>query len=142
MDEPRKLAGICRITMCWGDMDAYGHVNNTNYFRYMEQGRVELLDALGIVIRPGGLGPVIITTSCTFLVPMIYPGTVEVRTYVGSPGRSSFMTDVEMRLQGDATLYAAGNAKVVWMDTATGKSVPLPAEIRAWLEAPEIDACN
>ncbi|NCV77840.1 MAG: acyl-CoA thioesterase, partial [Burkholderiaceae bacterium] len=26
------------IPLRWGDMDAFGHVNNTLYFRYMEQG--------------------------------------------------------------------------------------------------------
>ncbi len=25
------------IPLRWGDMDAFGHVNNTLYFRYMEQ---------------------------------------------------------------------------------------------------------
>ena len=24
----------------WGDMDAFGHVNNTVYFRYFEQARI------------------------------------------------------------------------------------------------------
>ncbi len=24
----------CEIPVRWGDMDAYGHVNNTLYFRY------------------------------------------------------------------------------------------------------------
>lgn len=140
MTQPRKLVGIAKIPMRWGDLDAYGHVNNTNYFRYMEQARVELLDALGIAIRPGALGPVIINAACTFLLPMTYPGVIEVRTHVGPPGRSSFMTHAEMRLVGADTLYAEGTAKVVWMDSASGKSVPLPAIIRAWLEGPELTA--
>lgn len=126
--------------MRWGDMDAYGHVNNTNYFRYMEQARVELLDRLHVVIKPGGLGPVIVNAACTFLVPMTYPGVVEVRTFVCPPGRSSFMTYAEMRLEGDPTLYAEGSAKVVWTDTRTGKSVPLPEDIRAWVDGPEYAA--
>lgn len=137
MSEPRKLAGVSRIPMRWGDMDLYGHVNNTNYFRYMEQARVELLDALGIPIPAEGLGPVIVNAACTFLVPMSYPGTVEVRTFVGAPGRSSFTTYAEMRLEGNPLLCAQGSAKVVWTDMASGKSVALPAAIRAWLEAPE-----
>ena len=29
----------------WGDMDAIGHVNNTVYFRYMEQARIEWAQA-------------------------------------------------------------------------------------------------
>ena len=31
----------------WGDMDAYNHVNNTVYFRYMEQCRLEWFARLG-----------------------------------------------------------------------------------------------
>ena len=115
-------------------MDAQGHVNNTVYFRYMEQARVEWIESLQVAVRPGGEGPVIINASCTFLVPMSYPGMVEVRTFVGEPGRSSVMTYVEMRLEGDERIYAEGAAKVVWMDTQTGKSVHLPPHVRASLE--------
>ena len=86
-------------------------------------------------MRPGGLGPVIINASCTFLIPMTYPGTVEVRTYAGHPGRSSVQTHVEMRIVGDDQLYAEGAAKMVWMDTQTGKSAPIPDHVRAALEA-------
>ena len=28
------------IPVAWGDMDAYGHVNNTMYFRYFETARI------------------------------------------------------------------------------------------------------
>ena len=64
---------------------------------------------------------------------MTYPGTVEVRTYVGAVGRSSCQTYVDLLVDGE--LYAEGSAKVVWMDTRTGKSVPLPDHVRAALEA-------
>jgi acyl-CoA thioester hydrolase len=58
-----------------------------------------------------------------------------VRTFAGSPGRSSVETYVEMRLEGDDKLYAEGKAKVVWMDTQTGKSAPIPDHVRASLES-------
>jgi acyl-CoA thioester hydrolase len=101
----------------------------------MEQARVEWLDDMKVVVGPGGDGPVIINASCTFMIPMTYPGKVEVRTFVGTLGRSSFQTYVEMRIEGDDKLYAEGAAKVVWMNTLTGKSVPVPEDIRAALEA-------
>jgi acyl-CoA thioester hydrolase len=123
---------VTRIPIRWGDMDAYGHVNNTVYFRYMEQARVEWLEGMRFAVRPGGDGPVIVNASCTFLIPMTYPGTVEVRTSVGTIGRSSFQTHVEMSIGG--MVYAEGAAKVVWMDTRTGKSVALPDEVRSALE--------
>ncbi len=134
MEHPRKLIHTTRIPIRWGDMDAYGHVNNTVYFRFMEQARVEWLEGLEATVRPGGEGPVIINASCTFLIPMTYPGTVEVKTFVSPPGRSSVMTHVEMRIVGDDRLFAEGAAKVVWMDTRSGKSAPLPVGIRAALE--------
>ena len=83
MEHRRKLVHVTQIPIRWGDMDAYGHVNNTVYFRFMEQARVEWIEALQVPVRPGGAGPVIVNASCTFLIPMNYPGTVEVRTYVG-----------------------------------------------------------
>lgn len=135
MEEKKKLLSVTRIPIRWGDMDAYGHVNNTVYFRYMEQARVEWLDEMKIAVRPGADGPVIINASCTFLVPLTYPGVVEVKTFTGAPGRSSFPTYVEMRIEGEDTIVAEGAAKVVWMDTRTGKSVSLPEQVRAALEA-------
>lgn len=135
MEDKKKLIHVCKMPIRWGDMDAYGHVNNTVYFRYMEQARVEWIEAMNILVRPGGAGPVIINASCTFLIPMTYPGHVEVRTFTGPPGRSSVQTYVEMSIEGDERLYAEGAAKVVWMDTQSGKSVPLPDHVRAMLEA-------
>ncbi len=133
MDTQRKLVHSSLIPIRWGDMDAYGHVNNTIYFRYMEQIRVEYLEQLSFKVRPEGTAPVIINASCTFLIPLNYPGVVDIRMYCGHPGRSSIPTHYEIRLQGEETLYATGDAKIVWMDVPTGKSVPIPDGLRAQL---------
>ncbi|QEL65278.1 acyl-CoA thioester hydrolase [Oryzomicrobium terrae] len=135
METLKKLVLTTEIPIRWGDMDAYQHVNNTIYFRYMEQARVEWLEALGYKVLPMGAAPVVITANCTFLAPLTYPGTVEVKLYAGDPGRSSVMTWYELRIKGDETLYATGESKVVWMDTATGKSAPIPDELRTLLAA-------
>ena len=126
MPSQRKLVQTSVMSIRWGDMDAYGHVNNTVYFRYMEQARVEYLEALGIRVMPQGSAPVIINAACTFLMPLNHPGMVEVRMFCGQPGRSSVPTHYEIRLQGDDTLYATGDAKIVWMDVATDRSVAIP----------------
>jgi acyl-CoA thioester hydrolase len=133
MEHSKKLVHVTTMPIRWGDMDAYGHVNNTVYFRYMEQARVEWIETLAVPVRPGGDGPVIINAACTFLKPMNYPGTVEVRTYVDRPGRSSVQSHVNMLIDGE--LYAEGAAKIVWMNTQSGKSVPIPDHVRAVLEA-------
>lgn len=133
MDSQSKLVHTSLIPLRWGDMDAYGHVNNTIFFRFMEQSRVEYLEQQGFKVMPQGTAPVIINASCTFLAQLNYPGVVEVKMYCGQPGRSSIPTHYEIRLQGDDTLYATGQSKIVWMDVPTGKSVPIPDELRAQL---------
>lgn len=135
MTTERKLLLTTRIPVRWGDMDAYGHVNNTIYFRYFEQARVEWLEQQGSRVSPDEtIGPVIINASCTFYAPVNYPSTVIVKMFGGEPGRTSVMTWYELYVEGEDRLYADGAAKTVWMDTATGKSAPLPDTIRAMFD--------
>ncbi len=121
----------------WGDMDVMGHVNNTVYFRYLEQARIEWFTALGFPPAPGGIGPVIINAHCTFLKQLRYPGEIEVTTFAGELGRSSFQTLQQIRrLDDPATLAAEGGAKVVWVDQSVEQSIVMPVEIRARLMRP------
>jgi acyl-CoA thioester hydrolase len=131
----KKLVHTVTIPIRWGDMDALGHVNNTVYFRYMEQARIEWLTMIGCMPDGLGNGPVIVNAHCTFKRPLVYPGDVEVCTYIGQAGRSSIETIQEMRSVADNyALYAEGGAKVVWVDGSTKKSAPLPEAIRIKLQ--------
>ena len=134
MNEGRKLLLESRMPVRWGDMDFYGHVNNTVYFRYFEQIRVEWVERHGFRVGPDvDQGPIIVNASCTFLLPVNYPATVIVRMYGGEPGRSSMMTWYELYVDGDERLYAEGASKMVWMDHRNGRSMALPDALRAQL---------
>ncbi|WP_083664994.1 thioesterase family protein [Kocuria sp. CNJ-770] len=41
---------LCRVTMRWGDMDPYGHVNNVEVVRLLEEARIA---ALGVPVGTG-----------------------------------------------------------------------------------------
>jgi acyl-CoA thioester hydrolase len=120
------------VPIRWGDMDAFGHVNNTVYFRYMEQARLDWLSSIerrpGVSI-PAGTGPVIVNASCTFFEPLVYPGDCEVRMYLGEVGRSSVGSFYEILSEGRR--FAEGAAKMVWIDRSSGRSTPLPEAITA-----------
>jgi acyl-CoA thioester hydrolase len=130
--EERKLVHVERIPIRWGDMDAMGHVNNTVYFRYMEQARIGWFDALvpqEAAWKSTGL--VIVNASCNFRRPMNYPGTVEVKVYAAPPGGSSVATYYEMRVNEDPTPYADGAAVVVFIDMDKQKPIRIPQDLRS-----------
>jgi len=129
----RKLAHVERIPIRWGDMDAMGHVNNTVYFRFMEQARIGWYESLlprGDAWRKTGI--VIANASCNFKRAMNYPGTVEVKVYTAAPGGSSVATFYELVIAGE--IYADGAATVVFVDMAKQKPVRIPEPIRERLQ--------
>lgn len=136
-DAPRVLVFELEIPIRWGDMDAMGHVNNTVYFRYMEQARIGWFDSLGFAPDPRGEGPVIVDAHCTFVRELVYPGVVLVRQFAGAAGRSSWPTWTEMRRADDAdTVYAHGAARCVWVDHRLRRSAPLPPAAREAIARP------
>ena len=127
---PRQLVHTTRQAIRWADMDAFGHVNNTVYFRYMEQARIEWLDGIAKAARHDErIGPVIVNASCSFRLPLVYPGEVEVKMYLGAPGRTSI--DSFYELTKDGQRYADGAARIVWIDRVSGRPVPLPDVVTA-----------
>ena len=125
----RKLVHVEKIPVRWGDMDAMGHVNNTVYFRYMEQTRISWFEEL----MPRGeawgtTGIVIANASCNFKKAINYPATVEVKMFSGSPGGSSLPTFYEMRVKDE--ICADGSATVVFIDIEKQKAMRIPEKIR------------
>ena len=129
----KKLVHVEKIPIRWGDMDAMGHVNNTVYFRYMEQARIGWFDALVPAAEAWkNTGIVIANASCNFKRALNYPGTVEVRVTIDPPGGSSVGTFYELIV--DETLYADGAAVVVFIDMKSQKPVRIPEGIRSLLQ--------
>ena len=125
----RKLVHVENIPVRWGDMDAMGHVNNTVYFRYMEQARIAWFESLVPQAEQWGeVSIVIVNASCNFRRPINYPGTVEVKVFAGAPGGSSVGTFYELLV--DTETYADGAATVVFVDREQ-KPLRIPERIRA-----------
>ena len=130
MSAKKLLVHTTRMPIRWGDMDAMGHVNNTVYFRFMEQTRISWFEAL----MPRGeawgtTGIVIVNASCNFTKPINYPATVEVKMYTGPLGGSSVPTYYDLLVKDE--IYADGAAKIVFIDMEKQKAVRIPENLRA-----------
>ncbi|HHK4245103.1 TPA: acyl-CoA thioesterase [Pseudomonas aeruginosa] len=131
-----RLVYTCVIPVRWGDLDAFGHVNNTLYFRYIEQARISWLETLGFIMAtnlPDGRVnsiPVVARLECDFCMPISAPALLEVSVSVGRPGRTSLETFHEIRLQTDGSLCAKARAILVWASGQDGRPLPLPSVVR------------
>ena len=48
LPELKKQVYETRFPVRWGDMDAMGHVNNAQYFRYLETARIDWMRGMGL----------------------------------------------------------------------------------------------
>ena len=126
----KRVVHEMRMPIRWGDMDAYGHVNNTVYFRYMEQARIEWITSLGYEVAPGRESMLMINGFCNFFKQLSYPGELILKTSIGTVGRSSLDVYTEMYLSSEPeVMVSEGGATMVWVDLTTNKSAPWPEHV-------------
>ncbi|MDX3074569.1 thioesterase family protein [Streptomyces sp. MI02-7b] len=122
--------------MRWSDMDAFGHVNNVVFLRYLEEARVDFMFRLapgeGSASFTGG--SVIARHEIDYLRPLVHrhePVTVE--TWVTKVGAASMTVAYEIK-DGE-TVYVRASTIVVPYDLEQGRPRRITAEERAFLEA-------
>lgn len=124
---------ILRQDVIWGDMDAFGHVNNTVYFRYFEDARLAYFDLVGINAFKGKtqLGPILATTHCDFRLPLEYPDRIHIA------GRSTILGPKKCNMHYAVyserfnAVAAQGEGLLVYYDYNASRSCPIPESIVA-----------
>ena len=129
--EHKQLARVS-ISVRWRDMDSMGHVNNAKYVSYLEEARVRWMLGVEGVSLSDRIAPVVAATNINYRLPIVWPNDIVVELFVERLGNSSVTIGHRIIDQQDeGKLYSDGNVVVVWMDTQTGKSAPLPEAVRA-----------
>lgn len=117
----------------FADLDRLGHVNNVAYAVFCENARVDLMRELGYRPGEGDTEWVLARITIDFKAPVHYPGTVSVGTRPLRNGRSS-ATFGQGLFAGEACVATALSV-AVHVDGPTGRSRPIPDEVRAVLES-------
>jgi len=128
----RKVAEIT-IALRWGDQDAFNHVNNAMYLRYLEEARVRwLADVVSDWDHGDGSKPIMAAVQANYRRPLTWPGEIVVQLFCEKLGTSSITIGHRIVDARDTSLlYMDGNVVMVWIDPTTGRSTPLPEAIRA-----------
>jgi acyl-CoA thioester hydrolase len=138
------------VTTCqvrWIDIDAYKHVNNTVFLRYLEQARLELFGHVPAVAgQPPPTGPdaeptdsfVIAELEATYKRPLLLrPKPVYVHSWTTHLGNSSF--HLTHALVDDQHEYLVGVARMVCINRESTRPRPLRAHEREILERYRMD---
>ena len=127
------------IDVAWGDMDAFQHVNNTQFFKYFESARIayfEKIEALEVMAAKGH-GPILASASCKFIRPLTFPDKVMAATAVKDIKESSFIMEYALYSESQKHMAAVGEGLIVYFDYNKGQKCPIPEEIRTAIESIE-----
>jgi acyl-CoA thioester hydrolase len=126
----------------WGEMDAYGHVNNAVYFRYFESARIAFLDACGFLetYDTEKVGAILHSTSCRFRQALRYPDTVQVGARATAIGDDRFTNEYRVVSLQHESVVAEGDGVIVAFDYTRRAKTALPKVVRAKLHALRSDA--
>ncbi len=142
MDESSELSAlqgfpvVVQLPIQWGDLDAYGHVNNLVYLKWFEAARAVYASRVGVEVIPrqNGVGAVLASISCKYLRQLSYPGNIfsgvrAARISIGSVSLEFRIADGQIGVP-----VAEGTCDAVLYDFADDEPVPVPDHIRAAVE--------
>ena len=130
---------VVDVPVAWGEMDAFGHVNNAVYFRYFENARIEYLRRIGFD-NALEVGPILASTSCRFRRPLTYPDTLHVGIRTTELGEDRFTIEYRLVSERLSEVAAEGTGVVVSYDYPNARKAPIPGQVRGAIEALERSA--
>ncbi|MEU2514990.1 acyl-CoA thioesterase [Streptomyces syringium] len=125
----------------WSDMDAFGHVNNAVFVRYLEEARIDFMFRLapGEGSESFQGGSVVARHEIDYLRPLVHrhePVTIE--TWVTKVGAASLTVAYEVK--DDDQVYVRASTVVVPFDFDRGRPRRITAEEKMFLEEFRDDA--
>jgi len=124
-----------RLTTRWSDNDAYGHLNNVVYYSLFDTAvNAALIEAGLLDVERSPVVGLVADTGCRYFEALAFPDAVEAGLRVAKIGRSSVRYEIAIFREGAADAAAQGHFVHVYVDRDTRRPVPVPAEVRRFLE--------
>ena len=114
--------------VAWGDMDAFGHVNNVMYYRYVESARINYFDALNIFEQK--VLTVVASNQCKYLRPVFYPDQLKIAVRVDELRNSAMRMTYQLFSTAQNALVATAEAVIVCVDQENMQKAAIPEDIR------------
>lgn len=123
---------VVQLPVQWGEMDAYGHVNNTVLFRYFETARIAFLERCGFLASydTDRVGAILHSTDCRFRRALYFPDTVLVGARALDIAGDRFTMGYRVVSLEQHEVVAEGSGVIVAFDYAAKAKTNLPETVR------------
>ena len=118
------------IDLRWRDLDAFNHVNNSNFMTYLEEARILWFESLGTEWVTDATAPLRAAVQMNYRQPIPYPGSIVVELTADRVGTSSVTLGHRSTSADGRVLHADGHVVMVWIDRRSGRPTPLPDAVR------------
>lgn len=124
------------VTVAWGEMDAFQHVNNVVYFRYFESARIEYGRHIALMDLKelSGVGPILANASARYKRPVLFPDQLLIGTRITRLGEDRFWQAYRIYSLSQQAVTTEGEAEIVMFDYANQRKASLPAVLRERIE--------
>lgn len=136
MSELQQYPVLYEQTVAWGDMDAFGHVNNVIYYRYIESARLAYLDELELLNE--SVVTVVSSNQCHYLKPVVYPDHLKIAVRIEELRNSAFRMKYLLWSKQQQGIVATSEAVIVCVDKNTLHKTKIPEYIREKIKALEL----
>ncbi|WP_347861370.1 thioesterase family protein [Salimicrobium sp. PL1-032A] len=124
------------IKVRFSETDQLGHVNNNNYFVYMEEARIHFFEDADLT-GGGDWRFVVASVQCDFIRQLYFGQSITIKSFVTKIGNSSFHLQQNMYEQKSNNLVAEGRSVVVQFDFSSQQSEPMSGWMKRQLAAYE-----
>lgn len=122
--------------VAWGDMDAFAHVNNVIYYRYIESARIYYMEALNLAVKE--INTVVASNQCKYIAPVFYPDRIKIGVRVEEIRNSAFRMSYLLYSEKQEKVVAIADAVIVCVDKHSMLKVAIPDLIRQKIIATEL----
>ena len=115
----------------WMDSDVYGHVNNVEYYSYIDTAvNMHLVKKIMFDPNTAPVFGVVAETGCKFFREILHPDIVEAGIRITRIGNSSVAYQVALFKRSDGCLAALGHFVHVYINRKTRKPTKIPTPFR------------
>lgn len=119
------------LAVRWRDLDAFNHVNNSQYLSFLEEARLHWMTGLPGQGLDGDVAPVVAAATLNYRRPIGWPAQLVIELFVERLGNSSVTVGHRITDAADSSvLYCDGHVVLVWIARQNGRAAPLPTDVR------------